>query len=287
MTNYQITGNLLLFGLRRRLFMPLKDVKYKHNQSIVKVFGYGDNRKIKVITMKTLRNAGVEDENDKNYNRCSVNDEKLDDNITRAKSKIFELAFCNIWDFFITITIDPAKYERSNLDKFHKDLTQWFRDYKKKYGFKIDFLLIPELHKDGKSWHMHGFIKGVPIEHLQLFQIGDVMGKALAEKVKNCDTVYNWKEYQNKFGFCDLEPIRNAEAVSKYITKYINKDLANSVKELNAHLYYHSRGLKTAETKKKGTMTIDIAPDFVGDYCTVSWFDYDDNILQELVDSFI
>ena len=267
--------------------MPLKDVKYKHNQSIVKVFGYGDNRKIKVITMKTLRNAGVEDENDKNYNRCSVNDEKLDDNITRAKSKIFELAFCNIWDFFITITIDPAKYERSNLDKFHKDLTQWFRDYKKKYGFKIDFLLIPELHKDGKSWHMHGFIKGVPIEHLQLFQIGDVMGKALAEKVKNGDTVYNWKEYQNKFGFCDLEPIRNAEAVSKYITRYINKDLANSVKELNAHLYYHSRGLKTAETKKKGTMTIDIAPDFVGDYCTVSWFDYDDNILQELVDSFI
>lgn len=267
--------------------MPLKDVKYKHNQTIMKVYGFGDNKKIKLSTMNTLRNAGVEDDSTPNYVRGTVNDEKLSESISRAKSKIFELAYCNPWDYFITITLDPSKYDRTDLEKFHKDLTQLFRDLRKKYGFKIDFLLIPELHKDGKSWHMHGFLKGLPLEHLQQFKIGDIMGKALAEKVLNGDIVYNWEAYQKKFGFCDLEPIRNHEAVSKYITKYINKALATSVTELNAHLYYHSRGLKTAETVKKGTMLCDIAPSFVGEYCSVSWLDFDEKTLKHLKDNII
>ena len=113
------------------------------------------------------------------------------------------------------------------------------------------------------------------------------MGKALADKVSKGDIVYNWLAYQNKFGFCDLEPIRNAEAVSKYITKYINKNLATSVKELNAHLYYHSRGLQMAQTIKKGTMFADIVPTYTNDYCSVAWLDYSDELLAELQQSFI
>ena len=267
--------------------MALKEPKYKHNQSIVKVYGCGDNKKIKVITMNTLRNVGVEDENEYRAERGTVNDFKIDESIYRSKGKIFEYAFCNPWDYFITVTLNPAKYDRSDLEKFHKDLTQWFRDYGKKFGIKIAFLLIPELHADCKTWHMHGFLMGLPIEHLKQFKIGDTMGKAIAEKVINGDIVYNWEAYQKKFGFCDLEPIRNHEAVSKYVTKYINKELAKSVTELNAHTYYHSRGLQTANTMKKGTMLYNIAPDFVGEYCSISWLDYDEKMLQEITDSFI
>ena len=64
--------------------MPLKDVKYKYNQSIIKVFGYGENKKIKVITMNCLRTAGIEDENEIFALRGSVNDEKLDESIDGA-----------------------------------------------------------------------------------------------------------------------------------------------------------------------------------------------------------
>ena len=267
-------------------FRFLMDEKYKHNQTIIKVLGEGSNKKIKVITMNTLRTKGIEDDYDKiRISEFNTYDSKMRESISRAKNKIFELAFCNSWEYFFTATLDSTKYDRTDLEKFHKDLTQFFRDYKKKYNAKIDFLLIPELHQDGKSWHMHGFLKGITIEHLKQFKIGDTMGKALAEKVKNGDTVYNWEAYAKKFGFCDLEPIRNHEAVSKYITKYINKSLETSVKELNAHLYYHSRGLKSAETMKKGTMHIDIVPDFVGDYCSISWFDFSDTLLQQILDS--
>lgn len=262
-------------------------MKYKHDQTILKVYGYGDNKKIKVIHMNWLRTAGVEDDEEYRASKGSVHDFKLEENIQRAKNIIFEYAFCNPWDWFFTGTLDPKKYDRTNLDKFHKDLTQWFRDYGKQYKVKIKFLLVPEQHSDGISWHIHGFLYGLPKEHLKQFVVGDVMGKGLAEKVKRGDAVYNWLPYAKKFGFCDLEPIKNPEAVSKYMMKYINKNLASSVKELNAHLYYHSRGLNRAEVIKKGVMVAPITPTYENEYCSVAWLDYSQELLQELSSSFL
>lgn len=266
----------------------LKDTKYKYDQYVLKVFGYGENKRIKLIHMNVLRNEGVEDDNDKGKVR-GVNSEKLEESICRTRSKIFELAFCNPWSWFFTGTLDPKKYDRTDLKKFHSDLTNWLRQYNRYHGTQIKFLLIPELHTDGKSWHMHGFFYDLPQEHLTHFQIGDRMGKALAEKVKNGDEVFNWSAYQKKFGFCDLEPIRNAEAVSKYITKYISKNLATSVTELNAHMYYHSRGLQFAQTVKKGSMStaIDIEPTYSNEYCDVYWLPYSEELLNDLTDAFV
>lgn len=266
--------------------MPLKDVKYKRDQTILKVYGYGDNKKIKVVRLNWLRTAGIEDDDECRIPKCSVNDSKLDDNIRRAKNAIFEYAFCNPWDWFFTGTLDPQKYDRTNLDKFHKDLTKWLSNYGRIYNVSIKFLLVPEKHSDGISWHIHGFLRGLPKEHLKQFVVGDVMGKGLAEKVKKGDVVYNWLPYAKKFGFCDLEPIRNAEAVSKYMTKYINKNLASSVQDLNAHLYYHSRGLNKAEVIKKGVMALSITPTYENEYCSVAWLDYSQELLQELSSSF-
>ena len=108
-------------------------------------------------------------------------------------------------------------------------------------------------------------------------------GAEMSEKVKNGDKVYNWLAYAKKFGFCDLERIHNPEAVSKYITKYITQDLAKSVTEINAHQYYHSRGLKTAEVIKKGTMSANIVPDFENEYCRILTCAYDEDLLNLLL----
>ena len=267
--------------------MPLKDVKYKPNQTILKVFGYGDNKKIKVITMNSLRTSGIEDDNEYRCERGTVNDEKLEVSILRTKNNIFELAFCNPWDYFFTGTLNPKKYDRTNLEKFRNDIKEFIKYQNKKYGLKIKYLFIPELHNDGQSWHMHGFIYGLPQTHLHQFKIGDTMGKGLVDKVQCGDIVFNWLDYQNKFGFCDLEPIRNQEAVSKYITKYINKNLYDSVTELNKNKYYHSLGLNKAQTIKKGTMSANIAPTYTNEYCSVAWLDYDEDLLQSLQNSFI
>ena len=273
----------------KKNYMPqkLKDRAYNYDQTLFKVFGEGKDKKIKLVRMNYLKTSGIELDNIE-YVRGTVNENKINESILRSKSKIFELAFCNPWDWFFTGTINPNKQDRTDLELFHKQLTQWLRDYNKKYKLNIKFLFVPEKHKDGKSWHIHGFIYGLPVEHLIQFQVGDKMGKGLADKVMQGDIVYNWQAYFNRFGFCDLEPIRNHEAVSKYVTKYINKELANSVTELNAHTYYHSRGLKFAELIKKGTMIWeDIAPTYENDYCSLVWLDYSEDLYNNLLNKYI
>ena len=149
--------------------MPLKPIKqeaaYKPNQSIVKIIGYGDNHKIQITTIRCLRTSGLElpePEAECKYIRCSVNDEKLSQSVSRARSKIFELAFCNPWDYFFTGTVSSGKCNREDLDKIHKDFSKWIVYLNAKYQTKIAYLIIPELHSDGKSWHFHGLIKGIP-----------------------------------------------------------------------------------------------------------------------------
>lgn len=244
----------------------------------VKLFGYGEYKKVKITLLKSCNVKGIEKPSQDIF-ASNSNDSKLENNIIRAKSKIFELAFCNLWQYFFTGTLDAAKYDRTDLAKFHKDLTQFIRNYNRRFQVNIKFLFIPELHSDGKSWHLHGFIMGLPIEHLKQFQVGDIMGKAIAEKVKNGETVFNWLAYAKKFGFCDLEPIRNGEAVSKYVTKYINKELGNCVTALGAHLYYHSKGLAVARRVALGdaSAVADVFSwehaDYSNDYVAVYWFD--------------
>lgn len=265
----------------------LKDREYKYDQTLLKVFGDGESKKIKLVRMNCLKTSGLEIDKKIQVERGKQNDSKITESILRSKSKIFELAYCNPWDWFFTGTINPNKQDRTDLELFHKQLTQWLRNYNRIHSLNIKFLFVPEKHKDGKSWHVHGFIYGLPVEHLTQFQVGDKMGKGLADKVLNGDIVYNWKAYFNRFGFCDLEPIRNHEAVSKYVTKYINKELASSVTELNAHTYYHSRGLKFAELKRKGTMIWDdIVPTFENDYCSVVWLDHTEELYNTLLNKF-
>lgn len=271
--------------------MPLKEPKYKPNQTIIKVIGYEAHRKIQVTTCAFLRTKGIEDEF-----KClpspkgSINDEKLSRNISRARTKIFELAYSNHWQWFVTLTLDPSKYNRADLDKFHKDLVLWLRYQSQKLGSKIDFLIVPEKHSDGESWHMHGLFRGIPVEVLHQLRIGqDKMSSYQAKKIRAGTPTYIWLDYQKKFGFCDIERIGSEEAVSKYITKYVTKALASSVSEVGGHLYYRSRGLNEAEIIKTGTMSSsaieNIIPDYQTEFVAVTTYDYSEELLESLTNS--
>ena len=281
--------------------MQFNPIQHAHDRrfdyTTVKLFGRDGRYKVKITCMKSCLVSGLERPKQDTPSRCqNVNDSKLENNISRAKAKIFDLAFCNPWEYYVTGTLSPDKYDRTNLKKFIADLTLYIRNYNARHGLKIKYLFIPELHSDGKSWHVHGFLMGLPKEHLRQFKVGDTMGKSIADKVLAGDVVYEWSAYSKKFGFCDLEPIGNAEAVSKYITKYINKELGNCVKELGDHLYYHSRGLNFAPTIASGNTAdifhlIDDMPcSYQSDYCIVYWLSYDlckdflSNVLTALTD---
>jgi hypothetical protein len=180
-----------------------------------------------------------------------VNTKKLDNNLSRAKNKIKEYALCNDFKYFVTLTLDPKKYDRTDLKKFKKDLGQFLRDYKKNHGSKIDYVLIPELHKDGNSWHMHGLLSGIIPKHL----------------TKNKNGYMDWVQYSKKFGYMSIDFIKDKNKVSSYITKYINKSMAETIKGLGEHMYYNSNGLNTAIEIKRGTLSDHSIPfDWENDY---------------------
>jgi len=187
-----------------------------------------------------VKNSGFEDEKNKQKGN-NVNDKKLMNNISRSRAKVFEYALCNDFDYFVTLTLDPEKCNRYDLSKYIKDLSQMIRNYRRDYGVNIQYLLIPEQHQDG-AWHMHGLLKGLPLDHLRI----------------NDNGYYEWEKYTKRFGYMSIGIIENKLAVSKYITKYITKSIYDErgVIERNKKLYYASRGLKTARKIKEGILSV-------------------------------
>lgn len=251
--------------------------RYKVNYATIKQM----DSKLKVTVMHMLR-QGYDER--LHSDKGTVNDVKLRENISRARANIFEYAFCNPWEYFVTLTLDKAKYNRHDLKKFHNDFVKFICNQRRN-GTDVKFLLIPETHKDG-SWHMHGFIMGLPEEELRLFTLEEKLPYYIRNKLQENQEVYDWNKYREKFGFCDLEPIRSREACAKYVTKYVSKSLAEDIKTLGAHLYYCSRGLKRAEIKAKGHFSDELkCPDYKNEYCSVKWYPVGklDTLLQNIV----
>ena len=166
-------------------------------------------------------------------------DAKLNEAFCRAKSLVLQYALCNPWDYFFTGTLDESKLDRHDLDAYQQKLSQFIRDKRKEYGTQVQYLLIPEQHKDG-AWHIHGMLSNLPGPALRRFRRPEPW------KLVNSEYL-NWPDYQRKFGFCSLGPIKHPVATSFYITKYVSKELSRRGGDLGKHLYFHSRPLKKAE----------------------------------------
>ena len=190
--------------------------------------------------------------------------EKSPESVSRTRRLIFELSMCNEWELFITLTLDAEKMDRYDLEAYKKKLGQFLDNYRRRQGVDVRYVLIPEEHKDG-AWHIHGLLMGLPMEHLTRFTLGDDIPRKMKQKIRSGVKLYNWLPYAERFGWVCMEPIRNKEACSKYITKYITKAIEKSRIAANDKLYYCSKGLKRPEEVYRGTLIQDFTPDYEPD----------------------
>lgn len=201
------------------------------------------------------------------------NGRKLDNNVSRARRMIYEYASCNPWQYFVTLTLG-SDHDRTDLAIWSRAFSQWLRNYNRIHGKNVRYLLIPELHKDGEAWHMHGFFMGVSEKDLTAFDLSMHLPHRIRNRIKEGGKLYTWQRYADKFGYCCLEPIRDRAAVSSYVTKYITKDLARCVSRYGAHLYYCSKKLEKAKVLRQDFVVKGIdAPDFENDYVMIKWYD--------------
>ena len=192
-----------------------------------------------------------------------MNDEKLENNISRARRNIFQYAMCNEFEYFITLTLDKEKADRYDLDQWAKDLGEWIRNKQKKNlaykSEKVEYLLIPETHKDN-AWHIHGLIRGLPENRLRIFEENEVLPDRMRKMILSGRELKEWSHYTHRFGWNSLERIRDRDSVAKYITKYLTKDISEIKNRKNKKLYYHTRGLKKPIRTYEGTIPASMIP---------------------------
>lgn len=157
-------------------------------------------------------------------------------NISRSKKSVKELALCNDFNFFVTLTI-KNDYNRYNIDNAFYFLQKFCKKYKRKFS-SFSYVFIAEYHKNG-AIHFHGLCN-LPFEAIQL----DLYRRTI--KNQKDDRFYHTFSSLifDNFGRNTFDYITSKDKISSYILKYITKDC---IRTSSHRLYTCSRGLKHAD----------------------------------------
>lgn len=85
----------------------------------------------------------------------------MERSMRRARAKLRRLALANEFEYFVTLTLDPAKIDRYDGAAIVKALGRWADNMVRRNGLR--YILVPELHKDG-AIHFHGFMAGIGLK---------------------------------------------------------------------------------------------------------------------------
>lgn len=131
----------------------------------------------------------------------------MERSMRRARAKLRRLALANGFDYFVTLTLDPAKIDRYDGAAVTKALGRWCDNMVRRHGLR--YILVPEQHKDG-AFHFHGFMAGAGL-------------KAVDSGVKwDGRPVYNLPQWSLGFSTAQVLYGEYSAAVG-YCCKYIGK----------------------------------------------------------------
>ena len=189
------------------------------------------NYKVTLANKKVFKESGWECSNSKE--RISkpkdMTNETRSDSLHRTIEQIYDIILCNGFEYFVTLTIDPEKVDSKNPKEVYRKAHATLSNLVQRYG--VSYILIPELHKSG-AIHFHGFMKG----NLTIKDSGTVKArrckpikletaKRYGIPLDECKTVYNLPQWSWGFTTAVKIPADEYIATSKYVTKYVTKDV--------------------------------------------------------------
>jgi hypothetical protein len=161
-------------------------------------------------------------------------------NISRSKKSVKDIALCNDFNYFVTITI-KNDYNRYNIDNAFYFLSKFCKKYKRKYSSKnspFSYIFIAEYHKNG-AIHFHGLCS-VPSNAIDF----DLYPRTIRNKKDNKFYHCFSSSIFDEFGRNTFQPITSKAKISSYILKYITKDC---IRTSTHRLYMCSHALKRAD----------------------------------------
>lgn len=148
--------------------------------------------------------------------------------LARTKSQISTYARCYEWEMFVTLTFNPKETERTDFKLCMKRVRNFLKNAKSRLANNLKYLAVPELHADGKSWHVH----------ILMADTGDIVFTDSGKR-KNGMIIYNLTGW--KWGYSTASIIKDTYRVQHYIVKYMNKQTFAHAQ--HAHRYYVSNNL--------------------------------------------
>lgn len=149
--------------------------------------------------------------------------------IERTRVNIHDICSCNKFDLFCTFTFDPKRYNSKKIEWCKKYMNTWIRNAKQRHSKHLEYLIIPELHKSG-AIHFHALFR---------YYEGSLSPSGVFQNGREVFNIPHWH-----FGFSTCCKIDNQEAVSRYISKYITKEMITFAGDKR---YYCSQGLRRPE----------------------------------------
>lgn len=147
-----------------------------------------------------------------------------DDNIKRARDKLFDIICCNNFKYFVTLTFNPDIVDSYNIDECIKKTKTWLKNNVNRKG--LTYVLVPELHPTSGRLHLHACFNDV----LNLVDSG--------HKTSDHKTVYNITDWE--YGFSTAIKLTGSRCrVAWYVSKYITKDY----KKLFGRAYWTSKNI--------------------------------------------
>lgn len=150
----------------------------------------------------------------------------------RTKNKIYNYARDNVWEWFLTFTFDPKKVDSYNYDEVVECMSEYFRFIRRNKNTDIKYLVVPEKHKSGR-YHLHGVFSNID---MSLWKF-----KFSGHTTKGGLPIYNINGFP--YGFTTATQVQSTIRVSHYISKYITKDMFDSIK--NKKRYWCTKNLNS------------------------------------------
>lgn len=212
-------------GVHRVYELPLSDVPYKHiylRRGVFKQERVGENHKAENV----------------------VNEQKLENNISRARRCAIDIALSNEFEYFTTFEFRGDNHDRYDVVECQKKISKFFNNFKTRYASNFIYLQVPEYHPKTGAVHMHGMIGGMPDGELRRPDTIKWRDKVTGEllDIENNRGVLRWDRYQKSLGFFDCSEIRSHSNVAYYLSKYMSKDLIELPKGVKT--FIASSGLK-------------------------------------------
>lgn len=212
---------------------------------------YPDSSGTLLVSDKAIfRRAGYEETTPKSGRGGALidTDVRAAANLERAKRRariaVADYARCNPMKYFITFTLSASKVDRYDIDGVMRTASRWLDNRVRRHG--LQYVLVPELHKDG-AIHFHGLVNdAVTIRDSgTIARSGDKPRRPRSAREREKwlaaggRIVYNVNDWALGFSTA-IELYGDYGAAIGYVCKYISK----SQTKVGGRWYYSGGGLR-------------------------------------------